>query len=88
MCLLIPLKILLEKLSKLNFDYFQFMENIMMIKFLTKKNLIKKKKKKDYCNNSGQNKEDIQNYEKIKNSADIILWDSSGYEKATVGMRV
>ena len=67
----------LEKFSKLNIDYFQIYGNyneklISNIKLKFNKKIIvaiQVKKKKD-----------ILNYKKFENIADIILWDSSGFE--------
>ena len=67
----------LEKFSKLNIDYFQIYGNynedlISQIK----KNL----NKKIIIAIQVKNKKDVHNYKKFENIADIILWDSSGYE--------
>ena len=67
----------LEKFSKLNIDYFQIYGNynkklISNIKLKFNKKIIvviQVKKKKD-----------ILNYKQFENIADIILWDSSGFE--------
>ena len=67
----------LEKFSRLNIDYFQIYGNyneklISNIKLKFNKKIIvaiQVKKKKD-----------ILNYKQFENIADIILWDSSGFE--------
>ena len=69
----------LKKFSKLNLDYFQlygqynneYLENI--------KN---KFKKKVIATIQVKSKSDIETYKNIQDAADIILWDSSGYEKS------
>ena len=74
-----PSKKELEKFSKLNLDYFQLYGNYNDDQiFQIKKDF----NKKIIATIQVKNKEDVQNYEKVKNSADIILWDSSGYEKS------
>ena len=67
----------LEKFSKLNIDYFQIYgkynnESISNIK--------KKFKKKIIIAIQVKNQKDVLNYKEFENSADIILWDSSGLE--------
>ncbi len=69
----------ISKFSKLNLDYFQLYGNfedkvIFSIKKKYKIKIIKVVQVKK--------KEDVYLYKKCKNSADIILWDSSGYEKS------
>ncbi len=67
----------LEKFSKLNIDYFQIYGNY-------NENLISQIKKnfnkKIIVAIQVKNKKDVYNYKKFENIADIILWDSSGYE--------
>ena len=69
----------LENFSKLNIDYFQIYgnynsESIQKIKSkFGKKIIIEIKIKKE---------KDILNYKQFENSADIILWDSSGLEQS------
>ena len=67
----------LEKFSKLNIDYFQIYGNY-------NENLISQIKKnfnkKIIVAIQVKNKKDVYNYKKFENVADIILWDSSGYE--------
>jgi len=67
----------LEKFSKLNFDYFQVygknnIETILNIK--------SKYKKKTIATVQVKNREDIFKYKEFEDTADIILWDSSGLE--------
>ena len=69
----------LEKFSKLNFDYFQIYgnysnESILKIKSEFDKKIIVAIQVK--------NEKDILSYKKFEDSADIILWDSSGLEKS------
>tara|TARA_Y100000590_G_scaffold376857_1_gene442737 strand:- start:160 stop:777 length:618 start_codon:yes stop_codon:yes gene_type:complete len=67
----------LEKFSKLNIDYFQIYGNYKE-KFIS--DIKSKYKKKIILAIQVKNKEDIDNYKKFENIADIILWDSSGFE--------
>ena len=67
----------LEKFSKLNIDYFQIYGNydekkISKIKLKFNKKII--------VTIQVKNKEDILNYKQFEKVADIILWDSSGFE--------
>ena len=67
----------LEKFSELNIDYFQIYgnynsESISNIKLKFNKKIIVAIQVK--------NKKDIFNYKKFEKVADIILWDSSGFE--------
>ena len=69
----------LEKFSKLNFDYFQIYgnysnETILKIKSEFDKKII--------VTIQVKNEKDILSYRKFEDSADIILWDSSGLEKS------
>jgi phosphoribosylanthranilate isomerase len=65
--------------SKLNFDYFQ-LYGIHDSKMLLK---IKKKiNKKIISTIQVKKKKDIDKYKLIEKISDIILWDSSGYEKS------
>ena len=69
----------LKKFSNLKLDYFQLYGKYDNSKL----RLIKKKfKKKIISAIIVKKKKDVQNYKKIKDSSDIILWDSSGYEKS------
>ena len=69
----------LEKFSKLNLDYFQLYGEYDS-KSLT---YIKDKfKKKIITTIQVKNKSDIENYKIVEDDSDIILWDSTGYEKS------
>ena len=69
----------LKKFSNLKLDYFQLYGKYDNSKL----RFIKKKfKKKIISVIIVKKKKDVQNYKKIKDSSDIILWDSSGYEKS------
>lgn len=69
----------LKKFSHLKLDYFQLYGKYDNSKL----RLIKKKfKKKIISVIVVKKKKDVQNYKKIKDNSDIILWDSSGYEKS------
>ena len=69
----------LKKFSHLKLDYFQLYGKYDNSKL----RLIKKKfKKKIISVIVVKKKKDVQNYKKIKDYSDIILWDSSGYEKS------
>ena len=68
----------LKKLSKLNFDFFQ-LYNVTPRKTL----IIKKKfKKKIISVIQVSRMKDVNHYKKYINVADIILFDSKGYEKS------
>ena len=66
-----------EKYSKLDIDYFQIYGNFSK-KFISDIKL--KFNKKIIIAIQVKNKKDIFNYKKFEEVADIILWDSSGYE--------
>ena len=69
----------LKKFSNLKLDYFQLYGKYDNSKL----RFIKKKfKKKIISVIIVKKKKDVQNYKKIKDNSDIILWDSSGYEKS------
>tara|TARA_B100000242_G_scaffold30878_1_gene18543 strand:- start:1885 stop:2490 length:606 start_codon:yes stop_codon:yes gene_type:complete len=69
----------LKKFSHLKLDYFQLYGKYDNSKL----RLIKKKfKKKIISVIVVKKKKDVHNYKKIKDNSDIILWDSSGYEKS------
>ena len=71
-----------KKFSKLNLDYFQLYGQYDS-KFLIE---IKNKfKKKIIMTIQVKNKSDIENYKKVEDGSDIILWDSTGYEKSLAG---
>ena len=69
---------LLKKITKLNFDYFQ------LYNVSPKKTLIIKKKFKQKIISVIQvrKKRDVINYKEYRNIANIILFDSKGYEKS------
>ena len=67
----------LNEFSKLNLDYFQIYGDYNSDQLLQTKD---KFKKKIISTIQVKKKEDVNKYELIKNSSDIILWDSSGYE--------
>ena len=69
----------LNKFSKLNLDYFQLYGEYNS-KLLA--NTKKKFKKKIITTIQVTNKNDIDTYKNIEDESDIILWDSSGYEKS------
>ena len=69
----------LEKFSKLNIDYFQIYGNYSG-EYI--KNIKSKFGKKIIMTIQIKNEKDIFNYKKFENSADIILWDSSGLEQS------
>tara|TARA_Y100000389_G_scaffold160987_1_gene163290 strand:- start:137 stop:754 length:618 start_codon:yes stop_codon:yes gene_type:complete len=69
----------LNKFSYLNLDYFQLYGNFNS-NTITK--IKKKYKKKIITAIQVKKKEDINKYKLIKDSSDIILWDSSGYEES------
>ena len=69
----------LKKFSQLNLDYFQLYGQY------DSKSLIDIKKefqKKIITTIQVKNKLDIENYKKVEDESDIILWDSTGYEKS------
>ena len=69
----------LKKFASLNLDYFQIYGNFEKNFLLDIK---KRYKKKLICALQVKNQEDIKRYKGIEDVADIILWDSSGYEKS------
>ena len=69
----------LEKFAKLNIDYFQLYgefdnKNLAEIKNSYKKKIISTIQVKKV--------EDVNKFKRIESQSDIILWDSSGYEKS------
>ena len=69
----------LDKFSKLNLDYFQLYgqyDNESLI------NIKNKFQKKVITTIQVKKRGDIENFKKVEESSDIILWDSSGYEKS------
>ena len=69
----------LEKFSKLNIDYFQIYGNHNSESI---SNIKSKFNKKIIVTIQVKNEKDILNYKEFENIADIILWDSSGYEES------
>lgn len=69
----------LKKFSHLKLDYFQLYGKYDNSKLRLIKN---KFKKKIISVIVVKKKRDVHNYKKIKDNSDIILWDSSGYEKS------
>ncbi len=69
----------LKKFSKLNLDYFQFYGEFNSAQLAKIKD---KFKKKIISTIQVKKKEDINKYKAIENGADIVLWDSSGYEES------
>jgi phosphoribosylanthranilate isomerase len=69
----------LDQFSKLNLDYFQLYGDLKPKELIQIK---KKFKKKIISSIQVKKKEDIYKYKLIENCSDIILWDSSGYEKS------
>ena len=69
----------LKKFASLNLDYFQIYGNFEKNFLLDIK---RRYKKKLICALQVQNQEDIKRYKGIEDVADVILWDSSGYEKS------
>ena len=74
-----PSFIELEKFSKLNIDYFQLYGHYNSKSLLDIKN---KFQKKIITKIQVKNKSDIESYKKVEDGSDIILWDSTGYEKS------
>tara|TARA_B100001057_G_C22796594_1_gene929856 strand:- start:229 stop:846 length:618 start_codon:yes stop_codon:yes gene_type:complete len=74
-----PSFIELEKFSKLNIDYFQLYGHYNSKSLLDIKN---KFQKKIITTIQVKNKSDIESYKKVEDGSDIILWDSTGYEKS------
>ena len=65
--------------SKLNLDYFQLYghyDNKSLIE------IKKKSQKKIITTVQVKNKDDIETYKIVEEESDIILWDSTGYEKS------
>ena len=73
-----PSNDILEKLTKLNFDYYQLYDVTA-----NKTKLIKKKyNKKIISALTVKNKKDVEKFKEFKSISDIILFDSAGYEKS------
>ena len=69
----------LDKFSKLNLDYFQLYGNYNSSELIKIK---EKFKKKIITTIQVKKKGDVNKYKLIENGSDVILWDSSGYEKS------
>ena len=69
----------MRKFSSLNLDYFQLYGEYTDKEI---KNIKHKFNKKVITSIQVKKREDIDNYFRVKNESDIILWDSSGYEKS------
>ena len=67
----------LEKFSKLNIDYFQIYGNYKEEFYY---NIKKRFNKKLILAIQVKNEKDVFNYKQLEKVADIILWDSSGFE--------
>ena len=68
----------LEKISKLNFDYYQLYDVTA-----NETKLIKEKyEKKIISALTIKNKKDVEKFKEFKSISDIILFDSAGYEKS------
>ena len=68
-----------KKFSDLNLDYFQLygtFNNELL------RDIKDKFQKKIITTVQVKNKIDIENYKKVEDESDIILWDSTGYEKS------
>jgi len=74
-----PTDIELEKFSKINLDYFQIYGNFSADKI---KNIKFRYKKKIIISIQIESEKDVYKYKKFKEIADIILFDSSGFEKS------
>mgnify|MGYP001276601849 FL=1 len=73
-----PSNDILEKLTKLNFDYYQLYDVTA-----NKTKFIKKKyNKKIISALTVKNKKDVEKFKEFKSISDIILFDSAGYEKS------
>ena len=69
----------LEKFSNLNLDYFQLYGQFNSKSLIDIKN---KFKKKIIISIQIKNKDDIKKYKIVEEGSDIILWDSTGYERS------
>ena len=69
----------LEKFSKLDLDYFQLYGNYDANEILKIK---EQYKKKIIVSIQVENEEDVEKYKLFERCSDIILWDSTGYEKS------
>ena len=73
-----PEKKFLEKIKKINFDFYQLYNTSPTLT----KTIKKKYKKKIITALTIENKNDVKKYKKFKTISDIILFDSKGYEKS------
>ena len=73
-----PDKNILEKIKNLSFDYYQ-VYNCTPIEI---RSIIKKYDKKIIVAITVENKNDVEKYSEYKDLADIVLFDSKGYEKS------
>ena len=73
-----PEKKFLEKIKKINFDFYQLYNASPNLT----KTIKKKYKKKIITALTIENKNDVKKYKKFKTISDIILFDSKGYEKS------
>ena len=69
----------LEIFSKLNLDYFQLYGNYNNEQLI---DIRRNYKKKIITTIQVKNKEDVENYKKVEEGSDIILWDSTGYQES------
>jgi phosphoribosylanthranilate isomerase len=74
-----PTKEELNKFYKLNLDYFQLYGEYNSDELISIK---EKFKKKIITSIQVKKKNDIDKYKLVEDASDIILWDSSGYEKS------
>ena len=68
----------LEKIKKINFDFYQLYNASPKLT----KSIKRKYKKKIITALTIENKNDVNEYKKFKHISDIILFDSKGYEKS------
>ena len=73
-----PKKKFLEKIKKINFDFYQLYNASPTLT----KTIKKKYKKKIITALTIENKNDVKKYKKFETISDIILFDSKGYEKS------
>ena len=69
----------LKKFSQLNLDYFQLYGQYDSNSLIDIRN---KFQKKIITTIQVKNKNDIKNYKIVEDESDIVLWDSTGYEKS------
>ena len=73
-----PEKKFLEKIKKINFDFYQLYNASPALT----KTIKRKYKKKIITALTIENKNDVKKYKKFETISDIILFDSKGYEKS------